>query len=106
MTSTGMQRRPWFTCGATGAGTTYCWGMNGLGQLGNGTFAPASTPSPVSGGHAFVRITAGGGHACGADGSGAAWCWGTRASGRLGDGYADYDPLPALVTGMPASAGR
>lgn len=39
------------TCAVTLAGITYCWGVNNIGQVGNGTtsFAAVSTPSKVVG---------------------------------------------------------
>jgi alpha-tubulin suppressor-like RCC1 family protein len=35
------------SCGLTGNGTLYCWGDNGLGQLGDGTVTRRTTPTPV-----------------------------------------------------------
>jgi alpha-tubulin suppressor-like RCC1 family protein len=35
------------TCGRTGAGTVYCWGYNGSGQLGDGTQQTRLVPTPV-----------------------------------------------------------
>jgi alpha-tubulin suppressor-like RCC1 family protein len=35
------------TCGRTAAGTVYCWGYNGAGQLGDGTQQSRLVPTPV-----------------------------------------------------------
>jgi len=37
-----------FTCGITTAGALYCWGVNGDGQLGNGSVTNSATPIRVS----------------------------------------------------------
>lgn len=39
------------TCGLSAGGLTYCWGVNNLGQVGNGQagFSPVVTPAKVSG---------------------------------------------------------
>lgn len=76
------------TCAVTTTGVGYCWGYNGSGQLGNGTFAstPNPTPVPVLGGLVFSSITPGGDHSCGVAVGGAAWCWGDDQLGELGLG--------------------
>ncbi len=35
------------TCGVTAAGVAYCWGTNGSGQLGDGTWIDRLSPVPV-----------------------------------------------------------
>jgi alpha-tubulin suppressor-like RCC1 family protein len=69
-------------------GAAYCWGGNGLGQLGTGqSFATIdSVPTAVTGGLAFSRIYAGTYHSCGIASDGSAWCWGRDDYGQLGDG--------------------
>src|SRR5947199_184640 len=42
------------TCGVTPSGAAYCWGNNGVGQLGNGTTTGSLTPVAVAGGLTFA----------------------------------------------------
>jgi alpha-tubulin suppressor-like RCC1 family protein len=86
-----------YTCGLTSAGTAYCWGYNGYGQLGNGTTGPemcpgtpgtagpfpcSTRPVAVVGGHDVITLATGGsgyadeGQTCGVTSSGTAYCWG------------------------------
>jgi len=37
----------WYSCGVTGAGTIYCWGYNGSGNLGIGNSLSVSVPTLV-----------------------------------------------------------
>jgi alpha-tubulin suppressor-like RCC1 family protein len=70
-------------------GVAYCWGGNGLGQLGSGTPGTAidSVPTAVaSSGVVFNRIYAGTYHTCAIASDGSAWCWGRDDYGQLGDG--------------------
>jgi len=91
------------TCARTISNAVYCWGSNNFGQLGNGTLDPGQwTPTLVSGGFAFVQLTAGGQHTCGRTASGAVYCWGLNRVGQLGDGTSGYPAsrsTPTLVSG-------
>jgi alpha-tubulin suppressor-like RCC1 family protein len=90
-----------FTCAITLAGTTYCWGWDETGQLGNGPGGDSSVPVPVSGGidFAVVRtgerfLSPGALSACGLTAGGTAYCWGNHEAGQLGfdDGRATTPP--------------
>jgi alpha-tubulin suppressor-like RCC1 family protein len=65
-----------FTCAVTTAEQAFCWGNGGVGQIGNGHTYLSFWPRPVSGSHAFRRVTAGAVTACGETPSNVAWCWG------------------------------
>lgn len=98
------------TCALTAAGAAYCWGDNGVGQLGNGTQTDATSPVAVSGGIVFTQISAGtstGGTSktCGVATDGRAYCWGSDTNGELGDGgtisylTSDFKNTPTQVSG-------
>ncbi len=92
------------SCGLTSAGAAYCWGYNGLGQLGDGTRVDASSPQAVvmPSGVLFASLTAGLYHTCGLTRAGAAYCWGFNGSGQLGLGTtASPQTLPQPVIGGP-----
>jgi alpha-tubulin suppressor-like RCC1 family protein len=79
-----------FTCAASSAGATYCWGAGSSGQLGNNataqsTTAVAVTATGVLSGVAVVQISAGGAQMCALGGTGGAFCWGLNSSGQVGN---------------------
>ncbi|MEO5842455.1 MAG: RCC1 repeat-containing protein, partial [Acidimicrobiales bacterium] len=73
-------------CALTSDGSAYCWGYNGMGQLGDGTTTDRKVPTPVSGTTKFTRLAAGRYFTCGLTSAGATWCWGDNSSGQLGNG--------------------
>ncbi|MCA1835529.1 MAG: hypothetical protein LC721_04005, partial [Actinobacteria bacterium] len=76
------------TCGVM-SGAVYCWGVNDLGQLGNGSITRSATPVAVSGDLTLTALavgSSGGGHTCAVASSGAAYCWGYNGYGQLGLG--------------------
>ena len=98
------------TCGLAtgGGGAVWCWGYNGVGQLGDGSPTQRTSPVQVLGSGTspliFATISAGGYNTCGINGSGAAYCWGSAASGALGDNDAATNKTsPNLVS--PPTAG-
>lgn len=105
------------TCGITVDHLAYCWGENGTGQMGNGTYQiPTGVPTlvgnpsmhfsliaPASGfgdGSTVALPTGIGqgnvGTTCALNERGAAYCWGWNGNGALGDGSVvdHYSPMP------------
>lgn len=65
------------SCGLTSQGEAYCWGLNHVGQIGDGTWTTRLSPVPVAGGYRFALLHAnGGGVTCGVKADGALYCWG------------------------------
>jgi alpha-tubulin suppressor-like RCC1 family protein len=98
------------TCAITAAGGAYCWGDNGVGQLGNNSTTDATSPVAVAGGIVFASISAGTStgstsKTCGVATNGRAYCWGSDTNGELGDGgvisYStlDFKKVPTEVAG-------
>ncbi|MBC8088119.1 MAG: hypothetical protein H7Z40_12695 [Phycisphaerae bacterium] len=88
------------TCGLTPAGQAWCWGGNGAGQIGDGTFSMnRQVPVPVSGGHIFSQITGGREHTCGLKANGQAWCWGANVYGQVGNTGSIVHFVPVPVSG-------
>jgi alpha-tubulin suppressor-like RCC1 family protein len=63
-------------CGLTADGTAYCWGVNDLGQLGDGTTTPRPSPVRTAGAAKFASIGARGGRTCALGLDGLGYCWG------------------------------
>ncbi|HEY3496269.1 MAG TPA: hypothetical protein VGK73_16330 [Polyangiaceae bacterium] len=90
-----------FTCVDQPAPNTsvQCFGENGWGQLGNGTFTNASSAQTVGGNLALHGVSTGLNHACALDANGAAYCWGNGYWGQLGHGASAVSATPVPVSG-------
>ena len=89
------------SCGLAVSGAVYCWGDNGIGQLGDNSTIGKPTPvqalAPV--GVTFARVDAGFFHTCAVTPSGAAYCWGANSVGQLGDNTTVDKLVPTAVQG-------
>ena len=65
-------------CGLTPAHKAYCWGYDGIGQLGTTPFLYEgdAAPAPVRGGLSFATLAAGDNWTCGLIANGTPYCWG------------------------------
>jgi alpha-tubulin suppressor-like RCC1 family protein len=103
------------TCGITTTHEAYCWGTNGVGQLGDGTTTDRSVPTRVLATLRFSYIATSPGfgdalpgilplqggtsHTCALTESGAPYCWGFNLWGQLGDGTNTMRLSPVPVSG-------
>jgi alpha-tubulin suppressor-like RCC1 family protein len=86
------------TCALGDDGRVWCWGENGLGQLGVAALAQNPTPIGSSRAPTFADVSAGGTFTCARTASGAVECWGSGARGRLGNGTAATSATPTAVS--------
>lgn len=91
-----------FTCAMNSAGTIQCWGINSLGQLGNGGTGNSSVPVGVSSlSSGALGISSANMHSCAVTGAGGVLCWGSNSSGQLGNGtIGGFSSLPVAVSGL------
>jgi len=90
-----------YTCARGVDGGVRCWGINMVGELGDGTTIDRLTPVAVSGplgGH--VSVATGGHHSCALVNGGGLQCWGENTSGQLGDGTRIDRLAPSSVYGL------
>lgn len=89
-------------CAIASSGGVYCWGFNGEGRLGVGTFTASQIPVKVNGLPQNAScIAAGDAHTCVVLAeSGGAMCWGRNSLGSLGDGTLTTRSTPVAVVGL------
>jgi alpha-tubulin suppressor-like RCC1 family protein len=83
------------TCAVSTDNRAFCWGLNGAGQLGDGTQTTRLRPRAVVGGLLFDQVSAGLGGTCGRTMGGRAYCWGLT----VGDGTNNFYLTPQPVGG-------
>ena len=92
--------------GASGAATTYLWGDNAWGQIGNSTLVtPISSPVTVGGTSTWKSIAAGGSHTLAVKSDGTLWAWGYNQNGQLGDGFNAASGQSHLYQATPEKIG-
>ncbi len=88
---------PGQTCGIRAGGELYCWGLNGMGQLGDGTMTTRFTPTRVGAAGDWSQVSTGAFHTCGVRSGGALYCWGDNTHGQLGTGSLTGSTTPVRV---------
>lgn len=74
------------TCAVLTDHTAKCWGLNDSGELGTGSYNPATTPVAVKGLTGIAGLGLGGDFTCAVTTAGAVKCWGSNSVGQLGIG--------------------
>lgn len=82
-----------FSCGVTTSDVAYCWGINNVGQLGDGTLNARTSPVAVSGGLSFRVLRAGFSHVIAVSTAGNTYSWGSL----LGNGTTARSSVPVLL---------
>lgn len=88
------------TCALTNSNGAKCWGLNGYGELGDGTKTLRKTPVSVIGIEGAVALKAGESHTCAQMPAGGTRCWGENNYGQLGDGTMTDQIVPVDVVGL------
>jgi alpha-tubulin suppressor-like RCC1 family protein len=83
-----------------------CWGLNGSGQLGNGTVGLEPRPVDVTGIGPVAQVAAGLAHTCAITADGAAMCWGANQWGELGDATSQNRWVPTRVVGLDSGVSQ
>ncbi|MCB9520732.1 MAG: hypothetical protein H6699_07650 [Myxococcales bacterium] len=88
------------TCARDVDGAVYCWGANGLGELGDGTTTSSSQPQRVPELPEATDLGVGAHHSCAVDPDGSLWCWGwgdREYTNSAGDVPRRIDGLPEVT---------
>jgi alpha-tubulin suppressor-like RCC1 family protein len=83
-------------------GTVWGWGVNWVGEVGDGTHEPRLTPvqvrrldgTPLAG---AIAVAAGGDYSVALAQDGTVWAWGSNGAGQLGDGTSESHAAAAQV---------
>jgi alpha-tubulin suppressor-like RCC1 family protein len=85
------------SCALRDDSTVACWGHNGFGKLGDGSYNSHPVPVDVRGLSAVAGVALGHSHSCAWLTDGTAKCWGINDVGQLGDGTTTQSPTPTTV---------
>jgi alpha-tubulin suppressor-like RCC1 family protein len=86
-------------CGIGVGGEGFCWGENGLGQLGVGDVENRTEPTAVLQGElVFTEMSAGASHTCALTDGRELYCWGSNQFGQLGSAAAGGQSTPVRLS--------
>ena len=92
------------TCAIASNNRTYCWGLNGSGQLGDGTTtirltAVQASQGAMPSGAMVIQISLGSSHTCAIASDNKVYCWGNNAlGGQLGNNSSSNTTIPVAVS--------
>lgn len=78
-------------------GTLWAWGLNGAGQIGNGTTTNVSSPVQIGALTTWANVSCGGYFTLAVKTDGTLWVWGANSSGELGLGNTTSRSSPVQV---------
>ena len=85
------------TCAITDTSALYCWGANGSGQIGDGSTSTRLTPTLITSGTSYTKVTTVGYNTCALTTGGALRCWGSGTNGLVGDGTSTQRLSPTTI---------
>lgn len=83
---------PGHSCGIRAGGALFCWGENGIGQLGDGTMTERHVPTREATNASWSTVSAGARLTCAIQPQGDLYCWGR--GDLLGNGTNISSPVP------------
>ena len=78
-------------------GSLWTWGLNAVGELGDGTFVNKTSPNQVGTSDTWVSVISGSNHTVALNTDGTLFTWGYNNHGQLGDGTLNNKNLPAQI---------
>jgi len=102
------------TCAVKTDGSTWCWGLNNVGQCGTGSTTPENVLNPqqvtalAAIKAADIQVSSGNNQyiSCAVTSTtGNVWCWGANAFGQLPGVTAGYSATPVEITATPDADG-
>lgn len=77
--------------------TLWAWGLNSVGQAGDGTFTDVTRPQQIGSAADWIDIATGSLHSLALRNDGTLWAWGGNGSGQLGDGTTTNRTTPVQI---------